>query len=121
MTTVYQKATLTGGGIQDSQGNPLSNGWLVWTLSHDSNLTVLGSPNGTQVVSGVSTKMYLDQNGNILGSPTLWTNDLLTPSGSYYTVKAYNHAGLQVWSVPQIFTLTYSPTINFGSLTPIIP
>lgn len=121
MSNIYKKANLTGGSFQDNQGNVLSLGTLTWKLSHDSNVSTLGGPNGLQVVAGIITTTPLDMNGNLLANQFIWTNDVLTPSGSYYLVRAYNVSGIEVWSAPQIFTLTYAATINVGTLQPSLP
>jgi len=121
MANSYQKARLINGAFQDSSGNPLSLGKLVWTLSHDSNVATLGGPTGSQVASGINSTAYLDMNGNIAGTFYLWTNDVLTPAGSYYTVRAYNSSGLEIWATPQTFTLVYATTIDVGTLQPQIP
>jgi hypothetical protein len=107
------KAQLINGAFQDLSGNPLNNGILRLTLSHDSNLSA--TPYG-QVVAGVTTTIYLDNNGNVSGTQYVWTNDVLSPSGSYYTVDAYNNQGLKAWGAPQYWTLTYSSTIDLGQI-----
>ena len=122
MTSTYSKSILTGGGFQDNQGNPLSSGWLTFQLSHDGNVSTLGGPNGIQIAAGVITTFYLDVNGNLSSNTGLWTNDLLTPAGSYYTVRAYNSQGLEVWTSPQVFYIQpHAPSINLGTLTPNTP
>lgn len=121
MASIYSKAILTGGNFQDNTGNPLSCGYLVFTLAHDENVSLLGSSTGSQVVSGIQTTFYLDMNGSVVSNSGIWTNDNLTPAGSYYIVKAYNSSGLEVWVSPQIWTLTYSPTINIGTIQPVTP
>lgn len=107
------KAQLINGAFQDNEGNPLNNGLLRFTLSQDSNIA--SSPY-QQVLAGPVTTIYLDNNGNVSGTQYIWTNDVLSPSGSYYTVDAYNNQGLKVWGAPQYWTLTYSATIDLGSL-----
>ncbi len=120
--TSYQKSNIVGGSFQDPQGNPLNNGYLVFRLSHDSNVTTLGAPTGAQVTAGVQITMFLDQNGNLVPNQYLWTNDVLTPSGSYYRVTAYNSQGIQIWNFPQNFFIQpYAAQINIGSLEPTIP
>jgi hypothetical protein len=121
MTDIYQKTALTGGRFQDSQGNPLSLGYLVFKLSHDSNVAVFGSPTGEQVVAGRNTKMYLNMNGSLNSGYSIWANNILAPSGSFYGVRAFNSSGLEVWSSPQIFQLTYAPTLDIGSVQPVTP
>lgn len=120
---VFAPITLFGGGFQDPSGKPLANGWLDWKLNHDSNISTLGGPTGTQVVAGITTRIYLDGNGNAISSP-VWPNDQLTPSGSYYTVRAYDNTGIEVWAVPQQFVLQgYLPNqhVNIGTLQPTQP
>ena len=122
MSNTFNKAQIIGGAFQDASGNPLSNGWLTFKLSHDGNVAVLGGPAGSQVVSGITSKLLLDGIGNICANQYLWTNDTLSPSGSYYTVKAYNFQGIEVWNSPQTFVLApYAPTINLGTFTPLVP
>ena len=117
----FSKSNLVGGQFQDASGNRLSNGYLVWILNHDSNIQTLGGPTGIQVAAGVPVKIRLDSNGNAVAGQYLWTNDVLTPAGSYYTVRLYDDAGLEVWSAPQVFYLTYSATLDLGSLSPLVP
>ena len=126
MATLFNKAMIVGGQFQDSSGQPLSNGWLVFKLSHDSNVSILGisltSPSGQQVVAGIQIKMFLDNNGNLVPNQYLWTNDVLTPSGSYYRVTAYNSQGLQVWNSPQNFFIQpYAPILDIAALVPQVP
>lgn len=122
MTSIFNKAQIIGGNFQDPSGGPLSSGWLTFQLSHDANLSLLGSPTGSQVTAGTIVTAYLDINGNLRSGFYLWTNDLLTPSGSYYTVKAYNSQGLLVWNSPQTFYIQpYATSISIGTLTPTTP
>jgi len=113
----YVKTRIYGGGFQNSSGAPLSNGWLTLRLSHDSNVSLPAS----QVVSGVVAKVALDNNGNVAGQFSVWTDDILNPSGSFYTVEAYSSAGLKVWNAPQFWTLTSGSPINLGAITPTNP
>jgi hypothetical protein len=111
------QANLIGGNFQDGAGNTLSNGWITLTLSQDSNI----SANDIQVVAGRPVTFRLDASGNLLSVQNIWTTDVLAPSGSYYSVVAFNNAGLQVWAYPQTWTLTYSATINVGTIQPNTP
>ena len=116
------KSTNTGGAFQDSEGYPLSNGWLILQLSHDSNVAVLGGPTGAQVVAGIKVKLLLNTLGNVTPGQFLWTNDALTPLGSYYRVVAYNSRGIQVWAFPQIFFIEpFAASIDIGTIQPSIP
>jgi hypothetical protein len=102
------------GRFQDNEGNALSGGWLLCTLSHDSTYTAV-SPT-MQVVSGITTKITLDNNGNVAGTQFLWPTSLLNPTGAYYTVVAYNYRGLRVWQAPQYWTITSPGPIDLGSI-----
>lgn len=107
------KTQIINGSFQDNQGFPLSNGSLLFTLSQDGNINT--SPYH-QIVGGTTTRVPLDNNGNVAGIVTIWTNDLIVPAGTFYTVQAYNNAGLQVWDAPQYWTLTSGSAIDLGSL-----
>ncbi len=120
MASIFQKSILTGGAFQSLNGTALSLGYLVFTLSHDSNISVLGSPTGQQVVSGSSVKIFLDMNGNVQNQ-SIWANSVLTPAGSFYLVRLFNSNGLAVWATPQNWTLPYQATINLGSISPSLP
>lgn len=122
MSSSFLKTNLVGGSFQDNQGNVLSNGWLTFQLSHDANVAVLGSPTGSQVTAGQITTMLLNQNGSLCPLQYIWTNDVLTPAGSYYLVTAYNSQGLQVWANKQIMYIQpYTASINIGTITPNTP
>ena len=122
MTFAYQKANIIGGNFQNPSGLRLSNGFVTFQLSHDSNISTLGGPGGAQVTAGVPMSFPLDTNGNFVGGVFLWTNDLLTPSGSYYLVNVYDSSGIVVWNFPQQFYIQpYAATISFGTLQPNTP
>lgn len=91
MSTVNQ---IIGGTFNDTLGNPLSNGYLLFRLNQDA---VANS--NTQVCSSTFVKIPLDSNGNVITSTvySLWTNDVLTPSGTFYKVEAYTSGGQLVW------------------------
>lgn len=108
------KTQLINGNFQSNQGSPLSNGYLLLSLSQDGNVNT--SPY-YQVLGGVMTKIPLDSNGNVAGIVYVWTNDLITPSGTYYIVRAYNNQGLSVWDYPQYWTFTSGSPIDLGSLS----
>jgi|ERR1700728_1592505 len=116
---ILQQISLSGGHFQDGAGNLNSNGYLILTLSHDSNIQVLGGPTGVQVYAGIPIKVRLDNNGNIVPNQ-IWPNSLLTPSGSYYLAKLYNNSGLEIWMAPQQWALTTSSG-DVGTEVPGIP
>ena len=111
---------LENGGFTDFEGNPLNLGYLLLELSHDENYSV--GPN--QVVGGLKIKITLDANGNIPVSPAVkvWSNDVLTPGGSFYIVWAFKSDGTEAWASPQYWTLAASPNpIDVGTIVPTNP
>lgn len=108
------RTQIINGSFQDNQGFSLSNGFLLFTLSQDG--TINTSPYH-QIVGGTTTRVPLDNNGNVAGTVVIWTNDFITPSGTFYIVNAFNNSGLPVWDAPQYWTLTSGSPIDLGSLT----
>lgn len=103
MSTVNQ---ITGGSFLDSEGNPLANGYLKFQLAQD---TIVNS--NTQICAGSIIKVPLDVNGNVVTSPvySLWPNDVMTPSVTYYLVSAYTSNGQLVWG-PSTQSVLSSPS-----------
>ena len=97
--------TLVGGNFQTFLGQPLSNGYLVLELSHDGQ----GSGN-TQIVAGTKVTVPLDNTGNVAGTGvSIWANDTLLPSGSFYWVEVHASDG-RIVSSPQRIKLTVTST-----------
>lgn len=96
---------LIGGEWQDSQGNPLENGFLIYKLSGDAY-----SPSG-QVCAGIDLKVYLDATGNIPAIPAvfIWPAALLVPDDLTYDVQAYTQYGARVWKQFAIVAVTVTP------------
>lgn len=112
--------TLKNGGFTDFEGNPLASGYLLLQLSHDESYSV--GPN--QVVGGLKLQINLDANGNIPVSPAtlVYSNDVLTPSGSVYYVRAFKADGTEAWASPQIWNLAASPNpLDVGTIAPLSP
>lgn len=106
------------GGFTDAFGTPLAGGYLLITLNHDENTSI---PN--QVASGLTLKVLLDNNGSIPVSPQtlIWSNDVLTPANSYYTVLGYKRDGTLSWG-PQYWQLAAAPNpLNVGTIVPVNP
>jgi hypothetical protein len=88
------KVQLSGGAFQDPAGNPLVNGYLLFSLSQD------GLVNGSsQIAAGREIKVILDSSGNVVSSPAqyIWPNDVIVPANTFYTVSGYTSAGQLVW------------------------
>lgn len=113
---------LTGGLFQNPAGGPLANGYMNWTLSHDCQENI--DAGGGQIASGAPARIQLDANGSIPAGQTvlIWSNDVLNPSGSFYTVDLFDASGTKVWSSPQVFQLAATPNpLNIGTLVPFGP
>ena len=111
---------IQAGGFTDFEGNPLNAGYLLMQLSHDECYAV--GPN--QVVGGLKIQVNLNSTGNIPTSPAtlVWSNDVLTPSGSYYIVRAFKSDGTEAWASPQYWTLAASPDpLDVGTIVPTNP
>jgi hypothetical protein len=87
-------------------GSPVANGYIRIRLSQD------GSVNNTQIQSSF-TKIALDSNGTIVGSPVFWPNDQISPSGTYYIIIVYAASGQEVARAAIVTLSTPAPT-GFG-------
>lgn len=107
------KNQITGGAFQDALGNPVANGYMLFELSQDAQVN--GS---TQLGAGRIINIDLDVNGNILGTQSVWPNDVLSPDNSFYNVSVYTANGQLVWGPnPQQVLSTTSP-FNIGVWIP---
>ena len=99
---------VVGGHFQDSQGNILANGYLTFTLNQDETDT---ATENIEICSGRVIRIPLDDTGSIPASPvySLWPNDLLTPTGSFYSIIAYSKHGERVWG-PNFFQILSTPS-----------
>ena len=88
------KCVLSGGAFQDSEGNPLSLGYLIFELSQDCSVSGVGN-----IAAGITVQIQLDANGNVAGSPgaSIWGNDVLSPQPNFYKVTGYTVAGQPSW------------------------
>ncbi len=106
---------LTGGSFQDSLGDLLVNGYLIMQLSQDAQV------NGTtQITAGSKIRINLNSSGSVSTSPnqSVWPNDVLSPSGTFYIVTAYSANGQLVWGPnPQQVLSTPSP-FDIGAWVP---
>jgi hypothetical protein len=100
------KNRIINGQFQSADGVLLSNGWLSARLSFDCQ----DSSTMSQIVSGISIRIPLDQNGSVSGTVLLWVNSTLTPAGSFYIVDAYDSKGEQAWRTSQFLTIPASPS-----------
>jgi hypothetical protein len=105
---------LTGGNFQDSEGNPLVNGYLKMKLSQDGTIMGVGA-----ICSGVEITIQLDANGSVVTSPaqSVWGNDIIVPANTYYTVTGYTAAGQPAWG-PNVQQVVGGPTFDVGTWVP---
>lgn len=82
--------------FQDADGNPLSFGYVLLIISTD-----VKTPDPVQICQGMVSKINLDVNGTVIGSPTVWANASLNPATSVYLYSTYSHIGQEVaYNVP---------------------
>jgi hypothetical protein len=106
---------ISGGAFQDSSGNLLANGYLIMKLSQDGVVNT-----NTMVCAGYEITVPLDVNGNVLpfSDIVVWPNDVITPSGTFYTIYAYSANGQLVWGPNYAQILSTPSPFNLGSITP---
>jgi hypothetical protein len=82
--------------FQDAEGNPLSFGYVLLSISTDVN-----TPDPAQLCEGMTSKITLDTNGVVVGSPTVWPNASLSPSNAVYLYSTYRQNGQEVaYNIP---------------------
>lgn len=88
------KVQLIGGAFQDSEGNLLALGYLIFKLNQDANISGVGN-----IASGIEIKITLDADGNVVTSPaqSIWGNNQMLPANAYYRVTGYTAAGQPAW------------------------
>lgn len=105
---------LIGGKFQDSEGNPLSGGYLQFELSQDAQVN-----GNTEICAGYLVKVTLDGNGSVDTTATqkIWGNDALSPANTFYNVKAFTESGQLVWG-PNAQQVTGAGTFDVGTWVP---
>ena len=111
---------IEGGNFQDLSGNVLANGYLLFELSHDGEVSSVPA----QIVAGLKVKVNLNSSGSIPSSPAvlIWSNDAIAPAGSYYIVRAFKSDGTDAWADFQYWILASSPDpLDVGTIIPLNP
>src|SRR6267142_309317 len=99
--------------FQNPDGTPVSNGYVIATMSKDA-----VSSDGSQVVAGLRVRGQLDNSGRTVGF-NLWSSDQLTPSDASYILNVYDFNGKFVWSGTLMArTAVVSYTIDGGGSVP---
>ena|ERR1700735_1087758 len=85
------RASLPQTKFTDSEGNPISNGFLSIRINEDAQVPVLL----LQLVAGRAVQIPLDEDGNITGSGVtfLYPNSELAPDDTVYLVSAFTANG----------------------------
>lgn len=84
----------------DAEGNPLSNGYLLIRINTD-----VQTPGPGQIGAQSISRVQLDSNGVISGSPTFWGNAALNPPNTVYLLRSFTKNGQEVLSnLPVIVT-----------------
>ena len=106
---------LIGGNFQDSEGNPLANGYLELKLNQDALVTGVGN-----ICSGITITILLDVNGTVISSPAqyVWANDQMLPVNSYYRVTGFTAAGQMAWGPNNQQILGSGGTFDVGTWVP---
>jgi len=89
LALIVERRTNTSFTFLDPAGNPVANGTLELRLNVDA------SANGKQVSAGRRIVASLDITGSC--NLNLWTNDVLSPSGTCYRGEVKTAQGLPVW------------------------
>src|SRR5882672_3455152 len=113
--------TIFGGAFQTSAGEVMSNGTLLFELSHDEQETGTTPPG--QVVSGLKVRVSLDSKGNVplADNIQLWSNSELLPSGSFYILRGWDETGTDAYG-PQFITIPDdNPPYDLGNIVPAFP
>lgn len=107
------KTILSGGNFQDPEGNEVANGYIIMVLSQDAQAN-----QNTQIAGGRKIRIQLDGAGNVITVPAqaVWGNDVLFPSGTYYTASVYTEEGQLVWN--EVVQVTSGANFDTGTWVP---
>jgi len=105
--------TLENGSFQYPDGSPVVSGTLYLTLSTDA--TVIG----TGQIAPQTVTIALDASGDVAGTPSVWGNDELSPSGTVYTAEVVDSNGARVYG-PQIWSLVGASPIDLDNLQALL-
>ncbi len=99
------------GQFTNPQGNGIANGTLTLVLSQDAKRLTNGQVSPTQVT------LSLDATGSITGSPSVFGNDELSPSGTVYRATVYDANGNSVYG-PEAYSISGGSVLDLGTLNP---
>jgi hypothetical protein len=88
------KTQLTGGVFQDSEGNALALGYLMFKLNQDNSISGVAS-----LAAGIEVKITLNSSGSVDTSTPqyIWATDVMTVPNAFYTVTGYTAQGQRAW------------------------
>src|ERR1700675_520720 len=88
------------GIIRDSDGNPMTNGYIDLVLSGDARAVTNFVP------GGITVRINLDANGRVAANQAVMGNDVMTPSTLVYVATGYKSTGQLAFKYPHPFTVT---------------
>lgn len=89
----------------DPSGEPLANGYALIKVSTD-----VQCPSG-MLCAGMTLRVALDSQGEMVSIPQVWPTDVLLPSGAVYILRAYTAEGELVFGPSQVQIAT---VLGFG-------
>lgn len=105
------------GGFQSAQGVSLAGAKLTLKLSQEA--TITSGPNAGQVAP-ITINIFLDSNGHIPTGTTVYGEDELTPSGTYYTAELWINRIERAYG-PQKWQIAGSSPVNINNFPPDQP
>lgn len=103
--------TITG-TWQDGAGVAIAYGTLSLKLNQDAVVT------GTSQISPRNIAFTLTNTGAIAASTTIWANDELSPTGTFYALTVMDSGGGVVYG-PEYFSIAGASPINLNNLVPV--
>jgi hypothetical protein len=103
--------TLTGGPFTDAHATAVASGTLRLQLSKDARRS------GGQVCRAYQVDIALDANGSIASNTTVYGNDELTPTDTYYVATVFDSNRSPVYG-PVQWLLTGGGTVNVNTINP---
>jgi hypothetical protein len=103
--------TLTGGPFTDAHATAVASGTLRLQLSKDARRS------GGQVCRANQVDIPLDVNGSIASNTTVYGNDELTPTDTYYVATVFDSNRSPVYG-PVQWLLTGGGTVNVNTINP---
>jgi hypothetical protein len=112
MLSLNSYATTLTGSLVGPNGTGVT-GTISFALSQQASLSAGGSCGGLKQIMPTTQVVFTVTNGSLVGTPTIYGNDCLSPVGTYYYVLVKDSNGNQLFNDRWIITGT---TIDLGSI-----